>query len=250
MKRSTGRPPAAGHPETSDDELLERLVAVVGADRFQAARVRQADTPADNVCQEWFDVVWDILDAVLVPEVAGLTRAQAIVVLYEQAPSYTVLNQGLRIHQRYEDLDRDARLYLWERLRPFLIEEDDRGADPLMYALWEDFFHDPMEEEVWDAIVGERWPLEDQLLVRLLPRSGPAAPRFKYPLYERLLSRRQRGRWDSLIYAGLVDALDWYDLRVDDARVDAILSRLQLADPSAAAAYRDRLAHERERRRH
>jgi hypothetical protein len=37
----------------------------------------------------------------------------------------------------------------------------------------------PMEEEIWNAIVGDRWPPEHQLLVRLLPRSGPVAPRFK-----------------------------------------------------------------------
>ena len=61
---------------------------------------------------------------------------------------------------------------------------------------------------------------------------------------------KQRGRWDNLIYAGLVDAVDYsYGLRVEDARVDAILSRLRLADPNAADAYRHRLTRERERRR-
>jgi len=116
-------------------------------------------------------------------------------------------------------------------------------------ALWEDFFHAPMEEEVWNAIVGDRWPLEERLLVRLLPRSGPVAPDFKYPLYEQLLAGEEQGRWDGLIYAGLMDALDYsYTLRIDDARVEAILPRLRLDDPNAAAAYRARLAEERERR--
>ena len=232
-----------------DDKLLERLVAVVGTDRYRAAQARQAETPINELCPEWFDVVWDILGDVCGPEVDDMTRAQTVVVLYEQAPSYAVLSQGLRIHQRYDDLGRDARLYLWRRLRPQLIGEDDRRAAPLMYVLWEDFFHDPMEEEVWNAIVGDRWPLEEHLLVRLLPRSGPVAPRFKYPLYERLLSDVDHGRWDGLIYAGLMDALDYsYALRIDDARVDAILSRLRLDDPNAAEAYRVRLDDERTRR--
>ena len=233
----------------SDDELLRRLVAIVGADRFQAARGRQADTPVAEMCREWFDVVWDILDATCVADAPDLTRAQAVVVLYEQAPSYTVLSQGLRIHQRYEDLAGDARLYLWARLRRHLTEGDDRHAAPVVYALWEDFFHDPMEEEVWNAIVGDRWPLEEQLLVRLLPRSGPVAPRFKYPLYDRLLGEGPPGRWDELIYAGLIDALHWYSLRIEDARVDAILNNLHLRDQNAVAAYHDRVSQERRRRR-
>jgi hypothetical protein len=238
-----------GDPETLDDELLRRLVDIVGTDRFHAARGRQADTPVGQMCEEWFDVVWDILEAVCVPDVPDPTRAQAVVVLYEQAPSYTVLSQGLRIHQRYEDLAGDARLHLWARLRPHLTEGDERHADPVVYALWEEFFDDPMEEEVWDAIVGDRWPIEEPLLVRLLPRSGPVAPRFKYPLYERLLDSGPPGRWDELIYAGLIDAFRWYGLRIEDARVDAVLNRLRLPDQNAVAAYHDRVAQERERRR-
>jgi len=152
------------------------------------------------------------------------------------------------MHQRYEDLPRDARFWLWARLRPHLDSEDDRVAEPLVYALWEDFFDDPLEAEVWAAIVGTRWPLEQRLLARILRRSGPVAPGFKYPLYERLLEE-QPGRWDGDIYAGLMDTFTWHTLRLDEARAESILSRLSLPDEDATTAYHERLSHERARRR-
>ena len=152
------------------------------------------------------------------------------------------------MHQRYEDLPRDARLWLWKRLRPYLDAEDERAAQPLVHVLWEEFFDDPLEAEVWAAIVGSRWPLEERLLARILRRSGPVAPGFKYPLYERLLGE-QPGRWDVDIYAGLMDTFDWQTLRLDEARAESILSRLSLPDENATTAYHERLGQERARRR-
>lgn len=52
-----------------------------------------------------------------------------------------------------------------------------------------------------------------------------------------------------MIYAGLTDTFHWYGLRIEDERVDAILNRLHLPDQNAVAAYHDRVAQERERRR-
>jgi hypothetical protein len=231
-----------------DRALLPRLIEVVGAERFAGARAAQLSAPTTTVCDEWFDVVWDIFDALCVPQVCDSVRVAAVAALYEQTPSYTVLWQGLLIHQRYEDLDRDARLDLWARLRPNLVSTDDRFAEPLLYALWEDFFDAPSEEEVWDAIVGTHWPLEESLLARILRRSGPVAPRFKYPLYERLLAE-EPCRWDSLIYAGLMDAFDYsHGLRVDEARAESILDRLSLPNQDATVAYHARFDQERERR--
>ncbi len=239
-------PPLDDH--ASSDPLLPRLVAVVGAERFAEARARQLAAPVGSTDREWFDVVWEIFDAICVPAVDVNTRVGTVVALYEMAPSYTVLSQGLRMHQRYEDLPRDARVWLWERLRPYLDAKDDSIAEPLVHALWEEFFDDPLEAEVWAAIVGARWPLEERLLGRILRRSGPVAPDFKYPLYERLLEE-QPGRWDGDIYAGLMDTFDWYTLRLDEARAESILSRLSLPNENATTAYRDRLGQERTRRR-
>lgn len=230
------------------DDLLPRLVAVVGAERLAEGRAGQLAVPVGSTDREWFDVVWEIFDAICLPAVDVETRVGAVVALYDLAPSYTVLSQGLRMHQRYEDLPRDARLWLWKRLRPYLDAEDERVAQPLVHALWEEFFDDPLEAEVWAAIVGARWPLEERLLARILRRSGPVAPGFKYPLYERLLEE-QPGRWDGDIYVGLIDTFDWYTLRLDEARAESILSRLSLSDENATAAYHERLGQERTRRR-
>jgi hypothetical protein len=197
--------------------------------------------------REWFDVVWEIFDAICVPAVGVETRVGAVVALYDLAPSYTVLSQGLRMHQRYEDLPRDTRLWLWKRLRPYLDAEDERVAQPLVYALWEEFFDSPLEAEVWAAIVGPSWPLEERLLTRIVRRSGPVAPDFKYPLYERLLEANP-GRWDGDIYAGLMDTFDLYTLRLDKARAESVLTRLSLPDESTLTAYHERLEQERTRR--
>ena len=71
-----------------------------------------------------------------------------------------------------------------------------------MYALWEDFFDDPMEDEVWDAIIGDRWPLEARQVVLVLGTSGArAGKQSRQQLYNRLLTG-EPGRWDALIYAG------------------------------------------------
>jgi hypothetical protein len=241
----TPMPPLDDH--AVGDPLLLRLVAVVGAERFADARARQLATPIGSTDRQWFDVVWEIFDAICVPAIDVETRVGAVVALYDLAPSYTVLSQGLRMHQRYEDLPRDARLWLWKRLRPYLDAEDERVAQPLVNALWEEFFDDPLEAEVWAALVGARWPLEGRLLTRILRRSGPVAPDLKYPLYERLLEERP-GRWDGDIYAGLMDTFDWYTLRLDEARAESILSRLSLPDEKATTAYHERLGRERERR--
>lgn len=238
-------PPLDDH--ALSDRLLPRLAAIVGAERLAEARARQLAAPMGSTDREWFEVVWEIFDAICVPTVDVETRVGAVVVLYDLAPSYTVLSQGLRMHQRYEDLPRDARLWLWEQLRPYFDAEEDRIAEPLVYALWEEFFDDPLEAEVWAVIVGARWPLEERLLARILRRSGPVAPRFKYPLYERLLEE-QPGRWDGDIYAGLMDTFDWYTMRLDDARAESILSRLSLPDVNATTAYHERLLQERTRR--
>jgi hypothetical protein len=238
-------PPLDDHAVS--DSLLPLLVAVVGVERFAEARARQVVAPGGSTDREWFDVVWEIFDAICVPAVGIETRVGAVVALYDLAPSYTVLSQGLRMHQRYDDLPRDIRLWLWEQLRPYLDAEDERVAQPLVYALWEEFFDDPLEAEVWAAIVGARWPLEERLLTRILRRSGPVAPDFKYPLYERLLEAHP-GRWDSDIYAGLMDTFNWYTLRLDEARAESILSRLSLPDKNAPTAYHNRLEQERTRR--
>jgi hypothetical protein len=196
------------------------------------------------VDQERFDALVDALEAV--DSADDVTWVEAVVALYEQEPSYSVLHQGLCIHRRYQDLVGEARQLAWTRLRPYLAGADDRFAEPIVHALWEDFFHDPMEAEVWAAIVGERRPLEEQLLERLLPASGPVAPALKYPLYERLIEESP-GRWDPAIYAGLMNAFDWYSLRIDEPRADAILRRMSLP-PGAARAYAERLELERRRR--
>jgi hypothetical protein len=223
------------------------LIEVVGAERFEAATAAQRRSPEVS-CQEWYDVVCEILEAVGASPDSDAAYVEAVSGLYAQAPSYTVLSQGLRIHRRYEEIPKQLRLLLWQRLRPFLDSPDDRQADPLLYALWEDFFNDPFEEEVWNAIIGSRWPLEERLLRRVLRRSGPVAPHFKYPLYERLLAE-QPGRWDNEIYIGLMDALDWYVLRIDEVRVASILRELRLPDqPDAESTYGDRYAEERARR--
>jgi len=85
------------------------------------------------------------------------------------------------------------------------------------------------------------------LLTRILRRSGPVAPDFKYPLYERLLEANP-GRWDGDIYAGLMDTFDWYTLRLDKARAESVLTRLSLPDESTLTAYHERLEQERTRR--
>lgn len=242
----TPMPPLDDH--AAGDPLLPRLVAVVGVERFAEARAGQLAAPTGSTDREWFDVVWEIFDAICVPAVDVETRVAAVVTLYDLAPSYTVLCQGLRMHQRYEDLPRDARLWLWKRLRPYLDAEDERVAQPLVNALWEEFFDDPLEAEVWAAIVGARWPLEERLLGRILRRSGPFAPDFKYPLYERLLEE-QPGRWGGDIYAGLMDTFDWHTLRLDEVRAESILSRLSRPGENATTAYHERLGQERERRR-
>ena len=231
-----------------NDPLRPRLVAVVGAERFAEARAAQLAAPVGSTDRAWFDVVWEIFDAICVPAGDVETRVGAVVALYDLAPSYTVLSQGLRMHQRYEDLPRDARLWLWKRLRPYLDAEDERAAQPLVHVLWEEFFDDPLEAEVWAAIVGARWPLEERLLARILRRSGPVAPGFKYPLYDRLLGE-QPGRVDVDIYGGLMDTFDWQTLRLDEARAESILSRLSLPDENATTAYHERLGQERARRR-
>ena len=169
------------------DRLLSRLAAIVGTERLAEARARQLAAPTGSTDREWSDIVWEIFDAICVPAVDVETRVGAVVTLYDLAPSYAVLSQGLRMHQRYEDLPRDARVWMWEQLRPYLDAEDDRIAEPPVHGLWA-------------AIVGARWPFEERLLARILRRSGPVAPRFKYPLYERLLEE-QPGRWDGDIYA-------------------------------------------------
>ena len=98
-----------GQTIETDDDLLKRLVAVVGAERFGRARQFQMESASDESAKEWFDVIWEIYEALNEWRESGHTRAQTVAVLYAQAPSYTVLNQGLRILQRYEDLDREAR---------------------------------------------------------------------------------------------------------------------------------------------
>ncbi len=203
---------------------------------------------SNEVSPDWYDVVWDIFSTVAEWSDNDQTYVEAVVVLYAQAPSYSVLSQGLRIHRRYEELDRTARLAVWQALRPYLTQEDDYAAAPLVYALWEDFFHDPMEDEVWAGIIGDRWPLEERLLTRLLPRSGPASPAYKYALYGRLLDD-EPGRWDSLIYAGLLDTFHYgYALRIDAPSAEEILDRLQLSDPDAVRLYHQRLEAESRRR--
>jgi hypothetical protein len=181
--------------------------------------------------QRLYDQIWDEFED---REAAGdLAWVWAVLELYARHPGYTVLNQGLIIHRRAGDLDPAARRVLWQGLRAHLVGDDDELAEPIMYALWEDLLHDPLESEVWEALVGAAWPVDERLLERLLPRTGPAAPALKYPLYERLLDE-QPGRWDALILAGLLDALDWLAPRIDQDRVDAILLRLD------APAARDR----------
>jgi hypothetical protein len=88
-------------------------------ERFAEARARQLAAPIGSTDRRWFDVVWEIFDAICVPAVDVETRVATVVALYDLAPSYTVLFQGLRMHQRYEDLPRVTRLWLWKRLRPY-----------------------------------------------------------------------------------------------------------------------------------
>ncbi len=185
--------------------------------------------------QRLYDQIWDELERHAADD--DLAWVQAVLDLYARHPGYTVLNQGLIIHRRAGELDPAARRVLWQGLRAHLIGDDDELAEPIMYALWEDFLHDPLEDEVWEALVGAAWPVDERLLERLLPRTGPAAPAHKYPLYERLLDE-QPGRWDALILAGLLDALDWLAPRIDQERVEAILPRLQ--SPGARDRYLDR----------
>src|SRR4029079_12613345 len=69
-------PPLDDH--VVSDSLLPRLVAVVGVERFAEARARQVAAPMGSTDREWFDVVWEIFDAICVPAVGVETRVGAV----------------------------------------------------------------------------------------------------------------------------------------------------------------------------
>jgi hypothetical protein len=236
-----------GFDRDSDHLTLDSLVAIVGAEAFDAA-CKQAMSMSNGLLAS--EVPHDLADRLWFEGDESLDgRLPVALELYRRMPCYANL-----MYWRYDDFDEPTRSRMWEAFREFLADPRDAVAEPAAYRLWVDHFEDTTTvDRAWREVSGPQEPRRPRL-VRVVAASGPVPWTLKEPLYEHLAAE---GGWDEPLLAGLYGScIDVYGslerkpaLRIlqrlrasDDDHVYAILTRA-LEDPGLPTMGSDRRAY-------
>lgn len=224
---------------------LEDVIDRIGPERFDDAclhaRATAPGTGTRSDVSAWpddlADVPHDCADLWHDDRCPISERLGVALDLYTRMPCYANV---MSLKHAYPDLDPIQRDRLWAFFRDAVAGPDSALADPILYALWVDFFEDPdTVEDAWSAMTAAETPTSG--IDRVLPRAGPVPWASKAPLLQALLPDPAR---HDAIHAALVgSAFDVYGQIDDAAARDMHVCLTPDADRPNAEALAERLKH-------
>ncbi|MDP1850529.1 MAG: hypothetical protein Q8K79_22250 [Solirubrobacteraceae bacterium] len=225
--------------------LFDELVAKVGAERYREACERAWATAAGTgrcggqrswagdlqaVAPQFADAWWH-------GDASLRERLETALRLYAEMPCYA---NTVALHGFLREFGEPERRMLWDAVRTWLGDEDDRLADPIAHSLWVDFFEDDATvQEAWGEVTRRDHAPWQRRLARVLQVCGPVPWALKAQLLDELA--RDPDTHHAVLRAIAGSAFDPFgDLGPGAA---ALLARLDLpADTPDLAALRARLA--------
>lgn len=168
-----------------------------------------------NIPHELSDYVWD--SSIKISE-----KLKIAFELYEDLPCYAVL---MYINLNFNEFSLNEKSMLWNKLRTYLMSEDEIHAKPIEYTIWCDYFEDDNKvEEAWDNILRE--PVNDTLIKRTLECSGPVPFKLKEELYFNLISDK---KWHYYIYKSLLTSAFDYFGNIEKDKARCIIKNLNIS---------------------
>lgn len=208
------------------------IIRSVGPCRYEAASrelqqiARRSDFGSNHaptgpdLSHEVSDLIWD----------SGLTPREKLALffeLYKDLPSYGMLMYTTHVYKKWTRRERSV---WWEQCRSWLRDTDDGLRNPLLYALWCDYFEDQQTvADAWAALIQRR---DERILRAVLPVSGPVPWELKYPVLNELAGAPE---YNEAIYRALWGAaFDVYG-KIEGRAAQQILGRLRI--PESAEGY-------------
>lgn len=181
---------------------LDELKNAIGADRYEFACKdawqRAVTTGTQELEADFGSIVpFELRDKVLATPVFPADKLTLLLDLYEEMPSHALLSP---LRDLLPQLTEEQQQQVWDKFRHYLGHEDEALSVPAEYALWCDFFSDPL-------IAGLAWinlvmpPVSDRQIVRLLTTAGPLPWDLKAALYQQLVPDRT---WHYAIYRSIL----------------------------------------------
>ncbi|MEQ9090684.1 MAG: hypothetical protein RIE52_06310 [Balneola sp.] len=145
-----------------------------------------------------YDLITDIIQSIFEAKSNHNNSIKLLFDFYKVCPSFTVIDD---IYVNYwRELFNFEKEEFWENIIEILNSKKDYPKEPIIYALWCDFFEDPRTvNQSWNALVTNE--TTDEVLKIVLVNSGPVPFNLKKELYYRLLGSDY---WHKYIFKSLL----------------------------------------------
>jgi hypothetical protein len=202
------------------------IVALVGLEQYQAeCAIARRDAERPNYGRggggelssphEIEELIWE-------QPVTWSNRIDLFFRIYDDMPAYANL---MYADSRYAEFDDDGRRSWWDEVKKRLASSEVALRQPLLYALWCDFFEDAdTVEDAWNALTGATVP--ESVLRLILPISGAVPYTLKRSVYDRLIADPS---WHVPIFESLLGSAFDYFGQVEQSDARHVLDRLRLA---------------------
>lgn len=203
----------------------DSLIASVGRERYERASRRlgpiASRTGHEDVSGDYAsDLIHDVSPLIWEAPLSDTAKVRLFFDVYDDLPSYGML---MYAKFSYSDLDIESRALWWMEVRNRIETENPCLRDPIVYALWCDFFEDPSTvREAWLALTVSR---KEPLIRAALSVSGPVPWDLKQPLLEELsdVSPMQDAVFDALVGS----AFDYFG-QIDKVGASRLLVKLKM----------------------
>ena len=199
------------------------IIASVGQSRYdEASRIlrKQTTGPDPKLPHEVSPAVWDT-------PLPPIEQIALFFQLYDDLPSYAMLMYATHVYPDFGERSRDL---WWSECFKRVSDGGDEVREPILYALWCDYFENPaLVEEVWKRACAH----DDVHVVEgILRVSGPVPWPLKAPLYE---AAAKDAAWHMPLLEGLAGSAFNAFGDIDPAAARQLLARMHL--PADAPGY-------------
>lgn len=206
----------------------QELIAAVGAARYwdassELTRIALRDDYGSSACPEsQTDLPHNLSPDIWDASMAEHGKVSLFFDVYDDLPSYGMLMYAAYAYREMSPLGRSQ---WWEEVRKRFIGEKAALRNPLLYALWCDYFEN--QDTVQEAWLELTNPRQEGLLRVVLPISGPVPWGLKQSIYEETADEPSMRQF---VFEALVrSAFDVFG-KLDATAARKILAKLEIPE--------------------
>lgn len=213
---------------------IEYFIQKVDKQEFQKAsnralykaknwEVESQNTNLDDVAiQSDYELITGLIEFLFNSKIEKKKRIDLLFDLYRLCPSFTVIDD-LYVNYWNKLFELEKNLF-WKHVINILNSEKKYLKEPIIYALWCDFFEGPETvTESWNALITKE--ATDEVLKTVLINAGPVPFYLKKELYYRLIGSKY---WHKYIFKSLLHSeFDYYG-DIDKEEALKIINKLNV----------------------